>query len=88
MSDVGLVVGPLGFEPRTDGLKVSGSSFKTARKMHEKRPKTPENAGFRPKEHATTQSQPTFQIQSMTNMTRMGGVETQASGQNRTRVLI
>ena len=28
----GLVVGPLGFEPRTDGLKVSGSSFKTAGK--------------------------------------------------------
>ena len=24
------MVGPLGFEPRTDGLKVSGSSFKTA----------------------------------------------------------
>ncbi len=34
-SDAGLVVGPLGFEPRTDGLKVSGSSFKTAGKTQE-----------------------------------------------------
>ena len=32
---LGLVVGPQGFEPWTDGLKVSGSSFKTARKTHE-----------------------------------------------------
>ena len=28
------VVGPLGFEPRTDGLKVSGSSLKTAGAKH------------------------------------------------------
>ena len=41
----GLVVGPLGFEPRTDGLKVSGSSFKTAGKTHENRTKLQENAG-------------------------------------------
>ena len=27
------LVGPLGFEPRTDRLKVSGSSFKTAGKL-------------------------------------------------------
>ena len=27
------VVGPLGFEPRTDELKVSGSTFKTAGKL-------------------------------------------------------
>ena len=34
-----LLVGPQGFEPWTDGLKVSGSSLKTARKMHQKRTK-------------------------------------------------
>ena len=45
MSDVGLLVGPQGFEPWTDGLKVSGSSFKTAGKTHENRTKLQENAG-------------------------------------------
>ena len=42
------VVGPLGFEPRTDGLKVSGSSFKTAGKQQGKRRS---QATFQPKEH-------------------------------------
>ena len=34
---LGSLVGPLGFEPRTDGLKVSGSSLKTAGKQQGKR---------------------------------------------------
>ena len=42
------MVGPLGFEPRTDGLKVSGSSFKTARKTHE-------TAGLSRKQQGQTQ---------------------------------
>ena len=66
----GLVVGPLGFEPRTDGLKVSGSSFKTARKMHEKRTKLQVSGQKSTKQR---RSQPTFQIQSMTNMTLLKG---------------
>ena len=33
------LVGPLGFEPRTDGLKVSGSRLKRAGAKHQKRPK-------------------------------------------------
>ena len=41
-------MGPLGFEPRTDGLKVSGSSFKTARKTHE-------TAGLSRKQQGQTQ---------------------------------
>ena len=48
----GLVVGPLGFEPRTDGLKVSGSSLKTAPKQQGNCRETAQNsreaAGFRP----------------------------------------
>ena len=42
------LVGPLGFEPRTDGLKVSGSSFKTAGKLQGKRR---HQAIFQPKEY-------------------------------------
>ena len=42
-------MGPLGFEPRTDGLKVSGSSTKGAPKGHQKGAKNSrENAGLRP----------------------------------------
>ena len=41
-------MGPLGFEPRTDGLKVSGSSFKTAGKQQGKRRS---QATSQPKEH-------------------------------------
>ena len=40
------VVGPLGFEPRTDGLKVSGSSFKTAGKRRNDPGTTPERPRF------------------------------------------
>ena len=48
-------MGPLGFEPRTDGLKVSGSSLKTAPKQPQKpgncrfqAKRARNNAGFRP----------------------------------------
>ncbi len=66
-------MGPLGFEPRTDGLKVSGSSFKTARKTHEKRTKLQVSAG---NSRDKRRFQATSQIQNMTNMTRIR-VETQ-----------
>ena len=54
----GLVVGPLGFEPRTDGLKVSGSSLKTAPKMHEKCTKLQENAQTRTNSHKNADLRP------------------------------
>ena len=43
------LVGPLGFEPRTDGLKVSGSSLKTAPKQHGKRTKNARKCRFQAK---------------------------------------
>ena len=42
------LVGPLGFEPRTDGLKVSGSSLKTARNCRKTHESARNNAGLRP----------------------------------------
>ena len=43
------MVGPLGFEPRTDGLKVSGSSLKTAPKQHGKCTKNARKCRFQAK---------------------------------------
>ena len=51
------LVGPLGFEPRTDGLKVSGSSLKTA----------PKQQGNSSKQQESGRSQATFQIQNGDN---------------------
>ena len=64
------LVGPLGFEPRTDGLKVSGSSLKTARKTHQKRTKLQVSGQKSTKQR---RFQATFQIQTMTNMTILKG---------------
>ncbi len=68
--DSEILGGPSGI--RTQDRRIK-SQWLQPQKSRGKARKTPENGGFRPKEHATTQSQPTFQIQSMTNMTRMGG---------------
>ena len=66
--DSEILGGPSGI--RTQDRRIK-SQWLQPQKSRGKAPKTPENGGFRPKEHATTQVQPTFQIQSMTNMTRM-----------------
>ena len=58
------VVGPLGFEPRTDGLKVSGSSFKTAPKQPQKTEKLQGNSS---KQQESGRFQATSQIQNGDN---------------------
>ena len=58
------LVGPLGFEPRTDGLKVSGSSLKTAPKQPQKTGKLQGNSS---KQQESGRSQATFQIQNGNN---------------------
>ena len=64
MSDVEVGGGPLGFEPRTDGLKVSGSSLKTAPKQPQKTGKLQGNSS---KQQESGRSQATFQIQNGNN---------------------
>ena len=71
------MVGPLGFEPRTDGLKVSGSSLKTARKTHQKRTNLQVSGQKSTKQR---RFQATFQIQSMTNMTLLKGRKLRSQG--------
>ena len=56
------VVGPQGFEPWTDGLKVSGSSFKTAGKLQGKRRS---QATYRPKPYACANVEPGTGLQSI-----------------------
>ena len=58
------VVGPLGFEPRTDGLKVSGSSLKTASKQPQKTGKLQGNSS---KQQESGRFQATSQIQNGDN---------------------
>ena len=68
-------MGPLGFEPRTDGLKVSGSSLKTAPKQPQK---TGKLQGNRPPSR--------YKMATMATPKKRGGM--QASGQKSTHVLI
>ena len=81
-------MGPLGFEPRTDGLKVSGSSRKTAPKQHGKCTKNSRNCRFQAKRARHNAVSAHLPDTKYDKYDAYGGVEIQVSGQNRTRVLI
>ena len=79
-------MGPLGFEPRTDGLKVSGSSLRTAPKQPQNSVKSQENAGKQLKTAGKRQVSGHLPDTKYDKYDACEGLETQVSGQKGTYV--